>query len=178
MAIDDPISAVEKQLELETLSSDPILAKIAELAATLPLPPPIGQAARKILGRLAADRIEKIELTLAVIKDELRRHQRELLNLAADTDRTAEWFALVQDGLKKAEETRAKSRVTRIGRILAKSLTATPRPSADDVEEMMRCATQLSDREVELLGELVSFEGEVVKQMGRIARYDAWQRWP
>jgi hypothetical protein len=177
MAIDDPISALEKQFELESLSSDPILERLAAFAEVLNLPWPIGSAAQKVLAHLAADRFEKIELTLTVIKDALRRHEDQLKTLSAEPNRIEEWWILVRDGLKKAEETRAKSRVTRIGRILATSLTAVPKPEADDVEEMMRTATQLSDYEVRLLNELVHINGSVVSSQGRISRYDAYQRW-
>lgn len=177
MAIDDPISAVEKHLELESQASDPVLARLAAFAEMLNLPWPVSAVAQKVLGRLAADRVEKVELTLSVLKDELRRHEAQLKALSGEADRIAEWWALVQDGLKKAELTREKSRVTRIGRILAKSLTQVPTPPANDVEEMMRTATELSDYEVGLLGELVRLEGETVAAGGRISRFDGWQRW-
>ena len=65
----------------------------------------------------------------------------------------------------------------RIGRILAKSLVLVPFPKADDVEEMMRIAMGLSDREVELLNELVRVQGEMVRVHQRIPRYDAWGSW-
>lgn len=178
MAIDDPISAVEKYLELESQTSDPVLARLAAFAEILNLPWPVGPAAQKVLGKLAADRMEKVELTLEAVKDELRRQQSKLESLSRDPDRIEEWWGLVQDGLKRAEDTRAKSRVTRIGRILAKSLTVAPKPPADDVEEMMRTATELSDYEVELLYELVRIEGSLVSTNGRITSYDATQRWP
>jgi hypothetical protein len=177
MTINDPISAVEKHLELESQATDPVLARLAAFAEMLNLPWPVSAVAQKVLGRLAADRLEKVELTLSVLKDELRRHEGQLKALSGEADRIAEWWALVQDGLKKAEQTRAKSRVTRIGRILAKSLTDSPTPPADEVEEMMRTAMELSDYEIELLGELVRIEGDAVRASGRISRYDAWQRW-
>ncbi|MBZ5695007.1 MAG: hypothetical protein LAN36_06570 [Acidobacteriia bacterium] len=178
MAIDDPISAVETHLEIEALASDPVVARLAAFAEALGLPWPFGSAAEKIIGRVAADRLEKIELTLEVVKDEVRRHEKELQVIRKDPQRLPEWLTLLQDGLKKAEQTRAKSRVTRIGRILAKSLTLVPKPEADDVEEMMRTATQLSDYEVQLLNELVRIHGDTVRVQGRISHYDAYQRWP
>jgi hypothetical protein len=178
MAIDDPISAVEKHLELEAQASDPVFARLAAFAEMLNLPWPAGPVAQKVLGMLAADRMQKVELMLEAVKDELGRQHSKLEVLSQDSDRIKEWWALVQDGLKRAEQTRARSRVTRIGRILAKSLTAVPKPPADDVEEMMRTATELSDCEVELLYELVRIEGSLVNTNGRITSYDAIQRWP
>jgi hypothetical protein len=92
--------------------------------------------------------------------------------------RCQEWFTLVEDGLKKAEQTRAKERVQRIGQILANSLVRVPVPNADDVEEMMRIAIELSDSEVQSLDELVKVQGPTVERLGRISRYDAWNSWP
>jgi hypothetical protein len=81
--------------------------------------------------------------------------------------RCQEWFTLVEDGLKKAEQTRAKERVQRIGQILANSLVRVPVPNADDVEEMMRIAMELSDSEVQSLDELVKVQGPTVERLGK-----------
>jgi hypothetical protein len=42
---------------------------------------------------------------------------------------------------------------------------------------MMRVAMELSDRDIELLRELVRIEGEAVRTKGRLERYDAYTRW-
>jgi chemotaxis protein histidine kinase CheA len=146
---------------------------------------------RRVLGRLNADRVEKIELMLQVVREEVQRHEGRLREIGDALSRQTpgvpdqptqnrfdEWFILVQDGLKKSEQTRAKERVRRIGRILAASLVRTPAPKADDVEEMMRVAMELSDRDVELLSELVRVQSKLLNQAGRTERYSAWNSWP
>lgn len=82
MAIKDPLDALEKQFESEDRSTDPVLSRIAQLASDLSLPWPADKGIGWITGRLAANRIERIELTLKVIRDELRRHQDQLLALS------------------------------------------------------------------------------------------------
>lgn len=182
MTITDPLDALQKQFESEDRSSDPVLSCLANLALELNLPWPANKAVGSVVAHLNANRIERIQLTLDAIRDELRRHEGALdamraENREANQPRFAEWFALVLDGLKKAEQTRAKERVHRIGKILASSLVQVPSPNPDDVEEMMRTAMELSDRDASLLGELVRVEGHIVKTTGRIDRYSAWQLW-
>lgn len=42
---------------------------------------------------------------------------------------------------------------------MAHSAITSPRPRPDDIEEMMRIAVELSDREVQFLNELVGIQG-------------------
>ena len=179
MTITDPLDALQKQFESEDRSSDPVLGCLADLASELNLLWPASKAVGSIVAHLTANRIERIQLMLNAIRDELRRHEDALDAMRRGTSqpRFDEWFALVLDGLKKAEQTRAKERVQRIGKILARSLVHVPSPSADDVEEMMRTAMELSDRDASLLSELVRVQGDIVKTTGRIDRYGAWQLW-
>lgn len=179
MTITDPLDALQKQFESEDRSSDPVLGCLAKLACEFNLPWPANKAIGSVVAHLNADRIEKIELMLGAIRDELRRHEGALdaMRRGANQPRFEEWFGLVLDGLKKAEQTRAKERVQRIGKILANSLICVTAPNPDDVEEMMRTAMELSDREASLLGQLVRIQGDIVKSTGRIDRYNAWQLW-
>ncbi len=181
--IDDPLGALEKQFENEQRASDPVLRRLADFALALPLPWPADKVIKGIVGRLHANRIERIELTLRVIREELRRHEDRLQKKIKGSPQDAqplfqEWFALVEDGLKKAERTRSKERVERIGKILATSLVRVPTPGADDVEEMMRIAMELSDRDVTSLGELVRVQAEMLDETARVSRYQAWSSWP
>jgi hypothetical protein len=183
MAIDDPVSALQEQFENEERASDPVLRHVAKLFSRLPLPGPADKALGTILGHLQADRIEKMELLISVILEELRKlkNWQETINRGSEQEAQRhfqQWSTLVVDGLKKAERTRAKERVQRIGIILAKSLATVPPPGADEVEEMMRIAMELSDWEVRSLNDLVSLQGATVDQAGRISRYDAWNSWP
>lgn len=176
MAIDDPLDALQKQFEDEERSTDPVLKRLLDLLSSLPLPWAADKTVRRVLGRLSADRVERIELTLSVVRDELKRHEDKLKTMS-EGPRFDEWSALFLDGLKRAEQTRSKERVERIGRILANALVRTPAPKGDDVEEMMRVAVNLSDREVQMLNELVRVQGAMVNNAGHIDRYQAWDSW-
>lgn len=183
MAVDDPLGALDQQFANEERSKDPVLSRLATLAALLPLPLQADKLLQFVIGRLGEDRYEKIELMLKAIRDELQRHEKQLRKIAEGTEqekkpRFEQWLALALDGLSKAERTRAHERVERIGKIVANSLVASDLPSADAVEEMMRVAMDLSDVDVQLLNELVRIEGELLDQTGRAPRYQAWESWP
>ena len=182
MGIDDPLDALDKQFENEERSTDPVLKRLIDLASVLPLPWQVDKIVQRIIGYLRADRLEKIELTINAIRDELRRHEGRLHEIAATNAEEAErkfqeWLPLVKDGIEKAQRTRGHERIVRIGKILAKSLVATDSPKPDDVEEMMRIAMELSDRDVELLAEIVRVQGSMLDTSGRVPRYQAWQSW-
>jgi hypothetical protein len=177
MVIDDPLDALQRQFDDEERSTDPVLKRLLDLLSSLPLPWAADKTVRRLLGRLSADRVERIELTLIVVRDELKRHEDKLKTMS-EGPRFDEWSALFLDGLKRAEQTRAKERVERIGRILANALVRTPAPREDDVEEMMRVAMNLSDREVQMLNELVRMQGSLVNNTGHVDRYQAWNSWP
>lgn len=174
MAItDNPPDALHGQFENEERSSDPVFERLAQLASDIRLP-----WAGSITSWLTRNRISKIEQLIDTIRQELRRHSDQLEKLCNGTQGEAEEFlALVLDGINKAENTRAKERIERIGAILAHSAITSPRPRPDDIEEMMRIAVELSDREVQFLNELVGIQGAIVEAQGRISRFDAWQSW-
>ena len=115
--------------------------------------------------------------------DEVRKHEAELgrLQESMSAEETAKredvLRGLLLDGARKAEATRATERVKRIGMILACSAVE-PKPiDADEIEEMMRVAMDLSDRDIEFLRELVRIEGVTVAEQGRVTRYEAHMRW-
>ena len=125
----------------------------------------------------------RIELVLIVIQEQLRRHEDELRSLVEKSEqeyrkRFQEWFELLEDGAKKAEQTRSRERVKRLGFILANSLLMSTPPQADEVEEMMRDATELSESDVLYLGELVRVQGGLMESSGVVPRYQAWSSWP
>jgi hypothetical protein len=84
---------------------------------------------------------------------------------------------LVIDAARKAEATRAQERVRRIGLILANGITEVKPIDADEIEEMMRIAMELSDQDLDFLRELIRIEGGALKTEDHIPRYDAHQRW-
>lgn len=183
MPIDDAVRALKQQFELEDLSKSPVSERLAGVASALPLPYPFDKLAESIKGRLTSDALERIELTLQACIDEAQRQAERIGNLQSKMDeqqaetRRDVLTELVLDAARKAENTRSKERVKRIGTILASAAFETKPTDADEIEEMMRVATELGDRDVELLRELVRIEGEAVLTKGRIERYDAYTRW-
>ncbi|MFZ0233466.1 MAG: hypothetical protein WAL74_10080 [Candidatus Acidiferrales bacterium] len=183
MPIDDPVRALKQQFELENLSKSPVSERLASLASALPLPYPFDKLAESIKGRMTSDALERIELMLEACIEETQSHAERIANLQSKMDeqqaqiRRDVFIELVMDAARKAENTRSKERVKRIGTILANAAFETKPTDSDEIEEMMRVAMDLADRDVELLRELVRVEGEAVLAKGRIERYDAHTRW-
>ena len=63
------------------------------------------------------------------------------------------------DAVRKAVNTRAMERVKRIGLILAHGFTESEAIDSDEIEEMMRVAMEVSDKNVPYLRELVRIDG-------------------
>ncbi|SRR6266436_230155 len=183
MAIDDPIRALEQQFEMEDLSSSPVTKKVLHLVSLFPLVWPFNKLAEALKGHLAADAVERIRLMLQTCANEISKHTKELeqfrQTISEQQAQAREEVArqLLLDAARKAENTRAKDRVKRIGLILASAVTETGQTDADEVEEMMRVAMDLNDRDIQLLRELVRVEGSTVQAQGRLERYDAYTRW-
>lgn len=178
MALDDPVRALKQQFELEDLSKSRVSETLLSVASALPLPYPFDKLAERLKEHLASNSLERIALMLEACIDETNRQARRIENIEQQVQIQPEVLTeLVIDAARKAENTRSKDRVKRIGWILANA-TFEPKPTdADEIEEMMRVAMELSDRDVELLRELVQIEGEAVRTKGRLERYDAYTRW-
>jgi|SRR5579862_7967193 len=184
--IDDPIKAVQQQFANEERASDPVFPRVARLvqtlSASLPLEPVLkafGGISGAVLAHLQADRNEKMDLLINTIIAEFQRLERRVeASEASIKARFEQWTPLVVDGLNRAERTRSKDRIMRIGFILSNSLTSPAPIDSDNVEEMMRIAMELSDRDIYYLKELLAVEGGVVEAGGRIDRFSAWMSWP
>jgi hypothetical protein len=175
---DFPSDALQKQLESEERSTDPVLSRLVNFFSCLPLGWPVSKGLSHIVGRINADRLEKIELMLKTLGEELKKHEDKLQARGKEEQpRIEEWITLVLDGLKRAERTRAKERVKRIGKILSSAIVRIVPPQTDEVEEMMRVATELSDHEVRMLNELVRIEDTLLDGTGRVPRTQALNIW-
>jgi chemotaxis protein histidine kinase CheA len=183
MAIDDPLDALQKQLELEESSSSSISRKMIEILAASPK----GWFLDAIIGALAeigrADDRHKTKVLIDTLVSEVQRLNSKVEELQSNLTpmefkvRTESASRLLLDAYRKAMMTRAMERVKRIATILANGI-ADPRPlDEDEIEEMMRVATELSDRDVNYLRELVLIEGNIVRLNGRIDRYQAHMQW-
>ncbi len=180
---DDPITALRKQFEMESLSTSPVTGRVLDFVSAVPLPYPLATIVEGTKKFLAADTAEKDRLLLETVANEVVNHTRELEHVqktvAEHESRLSPetMISLFVDATRKAESTRAEDRVRRVGIILANAIIEKGRANADEIEELMRVATELSDRDVVLLAELVRIEGEIIRKQGRIDRFNAHTAW-
>jgi hypothetical protein len=179
MAIDDPEAALKRRFEFEDASSVPFVGLLLSLLTAAAGSLPIG-----LLETLRAkDDQHRVTVMLETLSEEIQRlnaNVSALLNgqTPAEQERTAHTIiVLVTDGIRKASATRSEQRVKRIATILAHGLAALKTQEADEIDEMMRIAMELTDHDIDYLRRLVLMEGEIVRTQGRINRYVAFQRW-
>jgi hypothetical protein len=183
MAIDDPIDAIKKQLELEEASSSVIGQRLLDLLKLLPFAWPMSAAVAGITDALCRDENHRINVYLETVASAVQKHDKELREVRSRLDdqeafrRAESTRRLLLEGARRASSTRSIERVQRIAIILANGVTERQGPEEDEIEEMMRIARELSDRDIEYLSELLRIHGESVKQGGRIERYNAYTRW-
>lgn len=184
---DHPFDALEKQLRMENLAASPAAKIVVKFLSLMPLNWPLDKVAGSLTGHLAADSVAQIRLMLETCVSEVRKHEGEIGKLRDATMKEASeeeslvrdqaLADLVLDAAHKAESTRAKDRVKRIGLILANGIVALKPSDADEVEEMMRVAMELNDRDIDYLRELVKIEGSSLQAQEHIPRYDAYTKW-
>jgi hypothetical protein len=185
MAIDDhPIEVLRKHLELEDSSKYPLAETMLAIFCSVPLPWPLDAAATKLKDHIAADSGHRIKVMFETCTEELLKQRKQIDQLqdqltAEEAERRSHQAKeLLLDAARKASVTRSLMRVRRIGMILANGVAADGSASeADEVEEMMRVAMDISDRDVEYLRELVRIEGTQVGSRGRMERYQAHMVW-
>ncbi len=101
--------------------------------------------------------------------ESLRKGNEEHCKFVAD-----ELPGLVLDGIRRAEGIRSKGRIKRLARILVRAAEVGPLGSADYAEEMLRIATELEDRDVLVLREIVQVQGpRMQKDLGRVKHFEA-----
>lgn len=178
MAIDDlPHDALVAQFENEERARAPIQKYVDEIAELIP--GPIGSMLNWSVRR---DRAAKQQLMTDVLKSEIRQHEDTIQNLyskslAHETFLKEDWIPLLIDGLKKSEQARSKSRAATIGLILSNSLRLDPPADADFVEEMMRIATILDNKDIEVLRQIVAQQGSRLPPSGALDENQANQAW-
>src|SRR5262245_38554 len=134
MNIDDPIKAAEALNASDRRQRSPVTAFIAEIAAAVESP--LGVIATFLNKR----RAENIELLVTVLRDNLQRLTEKVGQLSEEQQcfLQTDFVELVADGLRKAEDIRAKDRIVRIAMILGNVAEAGPFIVLDDAEELMR----------------------------------------
>lgn len=182
MPLDDhPFDALERQFEMENLSVSPVTKVVLELVSVMHPPWPFDKLVGMLKGHLTIGSVERIHLMLKACMDEVRRRDTKYLRNAktSEASQVREEISkeLLLDAARKAENTRAKDRVKRIGLILANAILESKVTEADEIEEMMRVAMELSDRDIVFLRELPKIEGAVLQTQDHISRHDAYTRW-
>jgi hypothetical protein len=136
-----------------------------------------------LAGHLSKQSEERRRLLLETVADETVKYGAELDRLKKSVDEHSErtkpeaMAELLMDATRKAQNTRAKDRVQRIALILFNALAEPREADADEVEEMMRVAMEVSDRDMVFLRELVRIEGNQLAARDHIPRYDAHSAW-
>lgn len=183
MAIDDPIEALEKQLELENSAKSEIDRNMLTVFELLPLPWPLSAAANRLGKHIDNDRYDKLKIYVKTIADTIRAMRSGLEQTTRRVDdreshqRAESAERLLVEGARRVSSTRSITRVKRIGTILARGITEEKAPDEDEIEEMMRIARELTDEDIGYLNELVRIYGETVRKNGRVDRYTAYQFW-
>jgi hypothetical protein len=183
MPIDEPLDALEQQFKMEDLSGSPATKTVLAVLSRIPLIYPFDVIVAWLKEHLTADSLERIHLLVQTCIAELRRHRKEIKELrdtqTAEESQVRERVVrdLLLDAARKAENTRAKERVRRIGLILANAVVESQPTDADEVEEMMRVAMDLSDNDIKFLRELIRIEGPLLQSRDHIPRYDAYAKW-
>lgn len=188
MAIDDnPIEVLRKQFELEDISKSPVSEVVirvtAELAKFLPLPPSLQSVLQKVNDRIRTEGVERIAIMLKTVADEVLKHDRDISQLRESQSaeqkmaRDEQEARLIVDGARRASTTRSIARVERIGIILARTISAPTPPDEDEIEEMMRIATDLTEVDVTYLRNLVSLQAQYLQEGSHVQRYTAYQSW-
>ena len=180
---DNPIKRLQDQFKMEDLATSPVTEAVVKIAEKLPLPDVLKKGADFLAGHLSKQAEERRNLLLQTVAEETVKYGAELDRLKKSVAEHAErtnpevMAELLMDATRKAQNTRAKDRVQRIGLILFNAIVEPKAADADEVEEMMRVATEVSDREIYFLKELVKIQGKLLESRDHIPRYDAHSAW-
>lgn len=172
-SIDDPTLALEAQLEAERRDI-PMRNMLISILRIIPSGL-LGPASLPVdVAKALIDKTESdlIDLTIKTIKEELAFLKEKV----GDRDPGSEhkdWAEanlppLIADACQKARSAQFQNRVERIARILVHAIHLGPDRLADETDELMRIAMGLTDRDVEVLGELVQHQAASLSaQTGR-----------
>jgi len=184
MAIDDKLDQAIALIRTDEAQQGPNFARLLRKTAEgLTTGGPVGAVAAfsDVLNSEAAGlSAGNSAYLLSIVVEEVKRLSLMLDKLPAQHQEflDRDWVPLLIDADRKARATRAKERVARIGRIISNSALVGPATPADDVEELMRIAMELTDRDVGYLRKLATAHGTQVREQGRITRYTAHMMWP
>jgi hypothetical protein len=181
-ADDHPFDALEQQLEMEDASVSPVSKIVLHIASFIPVWP-FDKLLTKLKEHISADSAHRVRVMVEVCVNQLRKLEdrvseiRSTLSEQEERQRAEVTKDLLVDATRKVINTRSIERVKRIGMILANGVTE-PQVNADEVEEMMRIAMELSDNDLVYFRELAKLEAPNLKQQDHIERYSAYTIWP
>ncbi|SRR5258708_6605016 len=183
MPADDPVSALQSLNESDERQRSPVRRLAKPFIEIIKLFSPAGITLCGIstvldwLDRQAAENLSEL---VQVLADELKYRGTQIERLMKEREEHRNFVAenlpgLVLDGMRRAEGVRAKDRIKRLARILVHAAEVGPRDSSDYAEEMLRIATELEERDVLVLREIVRVQGTMIqKDVGRVKHYDAY----
>jgi hypothetical protein len=183
----NPIEALRHQFELEDSSQSTLPKIVLKIASNLPpqlhLGWPFDNIVKLLKKHIDSDSGDRIKIMLETCANEILKLDnkvnklKDALSPQDSQQREEVAIDLVVDAARKASNTRGVDRVKRIGLILANGLTEQRLADEDEIEELMRVAVDVSDKEVQSLRELVRIEGDELRNRGRIERYNAHPKW-
>jgi hypothetical protein len=193
MAIDDPISALQSLNASDDRQGSPVSRFAKEFLGIVKLFAPPGAeiplAGLEAVTEWLSARAEKNrEELLDAVAEEIKHRGAQIEQLRATSEEHRRFMAdempgLALDALRRAEQTRAKERIRRLGRILVHAAQVGPKDGADYAEEMLRIATELGERDILMLREVVCAEimgpDQPINEQHRLNRANrVWEQVP
>jgi hypothetical protein len=174
MAIDDEIDQARALIASDARRASPgatalsCLAKVCALIPGLELGAAGLESIADLYNRMreenlsylletVADRVQKLTIDVSTLSSE---HQEFLRK---------DWTKLVLDGLNKAQQTRARARVARMGNALARAYREGDKLSPDLTEEMLRVCMAVDETDLLVLTWLCDgMKGSFMSQTGQV----------
>lgn len=157
---DNPVEALQALNESDARQRVPIPKYTREITQLVGLFGKKGATVSRLAGvalSLLTRREEENRQELVnAIADELKYCAERIEKLSVESEEhrifmESELPALVLDGFRRAEQSRAKDRIQRLGRVLVHAALSGPSEGADTVEDLMKVASELSERDVAVL---------------------------
>jgi hypothetical protein len=186
---DDPISQIQGLNESDERLRSPIHRFAKPFLEIIKLFSPPGSevtlggiaAVLRWLDQRASDNLSTL---VGVLVEELEYRGAQIQQLMEESEEHRKFVAedlpgLALDALRRAEGVRAKRRIKRLARILIHAAEIGRQDLSDYAEEMLRIATELSERDVHVLNEIVRAQGQRIRQdLGRVTPLDAHDSMP
>jgi hypothetical protein len=186
MAIDDPIDAILTLNASDERQRSPVSRFAVDFLRVVKMFAPKGTeipiaALEGAVDWLGRQRVEHREDLLKTVVDEMKYRGEQIDQLIANSGVHAQFMAdempaLALEALRRAEQTRARARIRRLGKILVHAAEVGPQDGADYAEEMMRIAMDLNDRDVSVLKELYAAQGDLTTS-GVVQREQVNEAW-